>query len=206
VPDRESLQWVIDLRSEGEPRHGAIARLHGLLLRAAGFEVARRRAQGAHLGAEESGDIALQAAADALVGVLTRLDDYRGQSRFATWAYKFVLLEATVAVRGRAWLGRGLSVSDGLWPSIGAGASARESAALRELLPTVREAARNVLGDHHYQVFTALALNGVPIDVLAERLGSTRAALYTSLREARRTLRVELRRQGFDLSAAGRED
>jgi RNA polymerase sigma-70 factor, ECF subfamily len=205
VPDPESLQWVIALRSEAEPRHRAIARLHGLPLRAAGFEVARRRTGSAHLGAEASGDIALQAAADALVGVLTRLDDYRGQSRFTTWAYKFALLEAAVAVRQKAWQGRELQVSDGPWSSTGAGASAHGPAGLREVLAALQEAIRSVLSDRQREVLTALALDGVSIDVLAERRATTRGALYTSLHEARRALRAELRRHGLDLSA-GDED
>ena len=47
-------------------------------------------------------------------------------------------------------------------------------------------------------MFIALALNEVPIDVLAERLGTTRGALYKSLHDARRKLRGELTGRGFE--------
>jgi len=207
APDPESGGWLVLLRSEGSRRHRAIARLHGLLLGAAGFEVARRRARTPHLGAEESGEIALQAAADALVAVLSRLDDYRGESRFTTWASKFALFEAAVAVRRRAWQERGLPGIEEVWSSIGVSRPPEnEGAAPRELLSALQEAIRRVLSDHQREVFMALALGGVPIDVLAERRGTTRGALYTSLHEARRALRTELRRQGLDPAAGCVED
>jgi RNA polymerase sigma-70 factor, ECF subfamily len=206
APDSESGSWLVLLRSEGSRRRRAIARLHGLLLGAAGFEVARRRARTPHLGAEESGEIALQAAADALVAVLSRLDDYRGESRFTTWASKFALFEAAVAVRRRAWQERGLPGIEEVW-SIGVSRPpVNEGAAARELLSALQEAIRRVLSDQQREVYMALALHGVPIDVLAERRGTTRGALYTSLHEARRALRTELRRQGLDPPAGCVED
>src|SRR4029078_12729908 len=94
------------LRAEGVTRDEAVARLHALLLRATRFEVARRRPTLPHLRANDLDDIALQAADDALMSVLARLDDFRGLSRFTTWVYKFGLLEAAVKLRRRGWPGR----------------------------------------------------------------------------------------------------
>src|SRR3954464_11872836 len=105
----------------------AIARLHALLLRAARFEVGRRRAALAHVRGEELDDIATQAADDALMAVLAKLDDYRGASRFTTWAYKFALLEAGVKLRRRAWQGREVVLEPERWPTLpDPGASAHE--------------------------------------------------------------------------------
>jgi RNA polymerase sigma-70 factor (ECF subfamily) len=202
-PDAESRSWLALLRSEGEPYQRAVGRLHGILLRAARFEVSRRQARTPHLRGDEAGDIALQAADDALIAVLRRLDSYRGDSRFTTWAYKFALLEAAVAVRRRAWQGRELPVADERWSSFGApGPSAQQRAESNELLAAIHEAI-DVLSDRQREVFTALALNEVPIDVLAERLATTRGALYTSLHDARRKIREELGRRGLDPSAMG---
>jgi RNA polymerase sigma-70 factor (ECF subfamily) len=100
--DPDSRTWLSELRSTGAVREQAIARLHALLLRAARFEVARRRPTLPHLRGNDLEDIALQAADDALVSVLARLDDFRGDSRFTTWVYKFGLLEAAVKLRRRA--------------------------------------------------------------------------------------------------------
>jgi RNA polymerase sigma-70 factor (ECF subfamily) len=92
-----------------------MARLHALLLRAAQFEVARRRSTLPHLRGNELDDIANEAADDALMSVLRRLDDFRGASRFTTWAYKFALLEAAMKLRKRGWQGREIPLDDGGW-------------------------------------------------------------------------------------------
>src|SRR5215218_6373372 len=95
----ENGAWLRGLRSAGRERDEALARLHALLVRGARFEVARRRPGLPHLRGDELDDIAVEAADDALVSVLRRLDDFRGASRFTTWAYKFALLEAAVKLR-----------------------------------------------------------------------------------------------------------
>ena len=90
------------MRADGATRDAAIARLHALLLRAARFEVARRRPTLPHMRGNELDDIATEAADDALMSVLQRLDDLRGASRFTTWEYRFALLEAGDKLRTRA--------------------------------------------------------------------------------------------------------
>jgi RNA polymerase sigma-70 factor, ECF subfamily len=132
----------------------------------------------------------MEAADDALMAVLGKLDDFRGASRFTTWAYKFALLEAGVKARRRAWRGREIQIDEERWPEIpDAGLSAHERLEQRELLQALQRAVRTELTSRQREVFVALALNGVPIDVLAERLGSTRGALYKTLHDARRKLR-----------------
>ena len=105
-PDAQSRAWIADLRSSGRQGDEAAARLHELLLRAARFEVNRRRTTMPHLRGNDFDDVAMQSADDALVKVLSKLDSYRGDSKFTTWAYKFALLEAAVNLQRRAWQGR----------------------------------------------------------------------------------------------------
>ncbi len=181
--------WVAALRGPPGPREEALADLHALLLRAAHHELGRRRVDPA-----EAGDLATQAADDALMAILAKLDTFRGRSRFTTWAYKFALLEAGVKARRRAWQGRAIPVD---WPDIPAtGRSAQERLEEAELLRALRDAVHTTLTPHQREVFSALALNGVPIDVLAERLGTTRGALYKTLHDARRKLRRALEDAG----------
>jgi RNA polymerase sigma-70 factor, ECF subfamily len=168
-------------------RHDAQEELHALMLRAARFELHRRR----QLPYDEAEDLAAQAANDAMVALLRKLDTFRGQSRFTTWAYKFALLEAGVKARRRAWQDREVPLDDETVFRDG-GPSAQQTVEDAELLRAVRDAMRTELTDHQREVFTALALNGVPIDVLAERLGSTRGALYKTLHDARRKLRAAI--------------
>ena len=193
--DPESRAWLHGLRARDED---TVVRLHALLLRAARFEVARRKPLLPHVRGGDLDDLAEQAADDALVSVLRRLEDFRGASRFTTWAYKFALYEAAVKVRKRAWQGREVLLeAEGWEPFADSGLGPDAEVEQRELLETVREGVHSVLTPHQRQVLIALAVNGVPIDVLAERLGSTRGALYKTLHDARRRLRGHLGERGL---------
>jgi RNA polymerase sigma-70 factor, ECF subfamily len=200
--DPESREWLRCLRGQGLERDEATARLHTLLLRAARFEIARRRPTLPHLRGNDLDDIANQAADDALVSILGRLDRFRGDSRFTTWAYKFALLEAAVKLRRRSWQGREVPLEPETWSLFAsAGLEPDESAEQSELLVTLQQAIADVLTPHQRRVLVALALNGVPIDVLAERLNTTRGALYKTLHDARRKLRGHLQELGLSLEA-----
>jgi RNA polymerase sigma-70 factor (ECF subfamily) len=193
APEEESRAWLADLRSSGAVRDAAVQRLHALLLRAARFEVARRRPTLPSLRGNELDDIALEAADDAVMSVLARLDDFRGESRFTTWVYKFALYEAAAKLRRRAWQGREVPLEPETWGMFESGSVPPEEQAERaELLRAVKGAIEKTLTPHQREVLVALALNGVPIDVLAERLETTRGALYKTLHDARQKLRAEL--------------
>ena len=190
--DHESRAWLRDLRGDGPARDRAVARLHALLLRAARFETGRRRASHPHLRGDLD-DIAQEAADDALLAVLGRLDDYRGLSRFTTWAYKFALYQASVKVRRRSWQGREIPVEHDAWNVLAsADALPEDEAEQGELLGAIRDGIATALTSHQRSVLVALALNDVPVDVLAERLQTTRGALYKTLHDARRALRRHL--------------
>jgi RNA polymerase sigma-70 factor, ECF subfamily len=200
--DPESREWLRALRATGREHDETVARLHALLLRAARFECARRRPSLPHLRGNDLDDIANQAADDALVSILGRLDSFRGASRFTTWAYKFALLEAAVKLRRRSWQGREVPLEPETWSLFAsAGIEPEESAAQSELIATLQDAIADVLTPHQRTVLVALALNGVPIDVLAERLNTTRGALYKTLHDARRKLRGHLEELGLSLES-----
>jgi RNA polymerase sigma-70 factor (ECF subfamily) len=197
-PDAESRAWIRDLNASGQRRDDAIARLHELLVRAARFEINRRRARMPHLRGNDFHDLALQSADDALVAVLAKLDSYRGDSKFTTWAFKFALLQAAVTVQRRAWQGREVPLEQETWTSFSASTpSPHARAECGELLGSLQEAISSELTPHQREVLVATAVNGVPIDVLAERLNSTRGALYKTLHDARRKLRAHLLSEGL---------
>jgi RNA polymerase sigma-70 factor (ECF subfamily) len=198
VLDEASRDWLDSLRARGAVREEAVARLHALLLGAARFEVSRRRPSLPHLRGNDLDDIAHQAAADALVSVLRRLDEFRGASRFTTWAYKFALLEAAVKLRKRAWQDREVPLEPESWSLFSsAGLEPGDAAEQHELVAAVQQGIAEVLTPHQRRVLVALALNGVPIDVLADRLDTTRGALYKTLHDARRRLREHLKDSGL---------
>ena len=203
ILDAESRAWLRALRAGGVERDEAVARLHTLLVRAARFEIARRRPMLPHVRGDELDDIALEAADDALMSVLRRLDDFRGASRFTTWVYKFALLEAAVKLRKRAWQGREIPLEPETWDLFAsAGLQPDAKAEEHELLRTLQQAIEEVLTLHQRRILIALAVDGVPIDVLADRLETTRGALYKTLHDARRKLRRHLDECGLGLEPA----
>ncbi len=196
--DPESQVWLDGLTDTGSQREETLARLHELLLGAARFEVRRRSSGLPHLRSEALEDIALQSADDAMVALLGKLEDFRGDSRFTTWAYKFAILESAVKLRRRAWQGREVTLEPESWSVFGdSAASPQEEAEHTELLTAIRQTMASSLTPHQRKVLVALALNGVPIDVLAERLDTTRGALYKTLHDARRKLRSGLEQRGL---------
>jgi RNA polymerase sigma-70 factor, ECF subfamily len=191
--DRESQDWLDRLDPRNPERETGIAALHALLLRAARFEVNRRRAAFPNSRGDDREDLAQQSADDALIAVLAKLGDFRGASRFTTWAYKFALLEAASKTRRRAWQARELPIEAKNWDLISdAGSTPDRDLETKELLAALREAIDGDLTTHQREVLVAVTLNDVPIDALAERLSTTRGALYKTIHDARRRLRFAL--------------
>ena len=167
-------------------------RLHALLVRVARFQLARR-APGQRFRGESVEDLATEAADDALVAILAHLGDFRGASRFVTWACKFAIVESSLALRKRALKEREIPLDPDGWRGmrhpIVAPAETREQL---EVLRALGRAVDAVLTNRQREVFVAIALNGAPIDLVAERLGSTRGAVYKTLHDARRKLRAHV--------------
>jgi RNA polymerase sigma-70 factor (ECF subfamily) len=189
--DAESRVWLTRLRAADRDR--AVAELHDLLMGAARHEVNRRsrslpRGSGVNLD-----DLARQSADDALLAILRKLDDFRGDSRFTTWAYKFALLEAGVKMRRRAWQDREVALDADAWLRIAdRTGTPDQDAETRELLRAIGVAIETTLTPHQRTVLVAITLDDVPIDVLAERMNTNRGAVYKTLHDARRKLRAEL--------------
>ena len=201
--DTVSQAWVTRLSCSGAERDAAVAELHQLLLRVARFEIGRRRAAFSHLGGADLDDLAWQSADDALMSILRRLGDFRGDSRFTTWACKFAIVEAGVKVRRHAWHGREVHVDSSFWPVVADTAPGpQQHAEARDLLLALGEEVERLTARQR-EVFVAIALHDVPIDVLAERLDTTRGALYKTLHDARRKLRAALAARGLGIDVGG---
>ena len=197
--DLESRAWLDGLRAAGADRSAALERLHDLLLRAAYAEAGRRRDLYPEIAGAELDDLCRQAADDAVVAVTGKLDGFRGASRFTTWAYGFAVLEVSVKLRRHAWRGGSIPTADddATWDRLAGGAtSAQARVESTELLRSLRRAVAEELSARQREVFVAVALNGVEIDVVAAQLGSTRGAVYKVLHDARQKLRTRLEREG----------
>jgi RNA polymerase sigma-70 factor (ECF subfamily) len=205
--DSESRTWLQRLRAEGRDRDAAIAELRVLLLRAASFEVRRRCATMSQIRGGDQEDLAQQSAGDAMVAILSKLDDFRGESQFTTWAYKFALYEAAAKMRKLAWQGRELPLEAEDWPQVpDPGPAPQAEVEMNDLLAAIRQEIESSLTPRQREVLVALTLNEVPIDVLADRLGSTRGALYKTLHDARQKLRAALADRGLIIDGRAEED
>jgi RNA polymerase sigma-70 factor (ECF subfamily) len=201
--DRESADWVRSLKAGGDDHRAAVARLHALLLGVARGEAARRRATLPSRGIEEVDDLCVQAANDALAAVLAKLDGFRGTARFTTWASKFVILEVSSALRRHAWRHRKVELDDSVWDRLPDTAPpALQRLQNAELLAILRRAVHEQLTERQRLVFQSVTMEDVPIDVLAERLGSTRGAIYKMLHDARGKLRRALADAGYEENVA----
>ncbi|HKX67770.1 MAG TPA: sigma-70 family RNA polymerase sigma factor [Intrasporangium sp.] len=194
APDETSApverDWLTTLASTGRDRDVALRDLHRLLLGAARHQVWRMRGLLPALGPESLEDLANCAADDALTILLGKVGTFQGRSRFTTWAYKFAILQAANEVRRQAWSVREVELRDDAPDSRGAGPEAIAEAT--DLAQAVRLAMHVALTGYQRRIAIALLVDEVPIDVLADRLGTTRGALYKTLHVARSRIRAHL--------------
>jgi len=196
--DPESAEWLRVLAGAGPRREAALARLHGMLLRIAQAE-ARRRGPRMRITGPELEDLAYQAAADALMAITGKLGQFRGESRFATWAYRFVILEVSAKIGRHYWRRPDVSLDAEDWDQLPDrfGFEPAQESEWRDLLAALRRAVDTELTPRQRDVFVAIILNEIPLDALAIKLGSNRNAIYKMMFDARRKLRAALAANGY---------
>ena len=198
TPDHDSGAWVRGLGANGAAYDETVARLHDLLLRVARAEVHRRRAQ-LPMAGPELDDLAHQAAADAVMGVVRKVGEFRGESRFTTWACKFAIFEVSTKVGRHFWQRPTVAMDGEDWDRLPDrfGLDPARAAEWGDVVAALRRAVDDELTDHQRRVFVAIVLNGVPLDALVAELGSNRNAIYKTLFDARRKLRAALVTHGY---------
>jgi RNA polymerase sigma-70 factor (ECF subfamily) len=207
--DEETAQWLAALGETGRVREHAIGRLYEMLLRVARAELRRRGGQHPVTGPELD-DLAHQTAGDALLAITAKLGQFRGESRFTTWAYKFVILEVSAKLGRHFWRRPAVAFDAEDWDRLPDrfGMRPDEHAQQRDLVAAVRRAVDQELTERQRQVFVAIVVNGVPLDALVAQLGSNRNAIYKTMFDARRKLRAALAANGYlsteDADAVGR--
>jgi RNA polymerase sigma-70 factor, ECF subfamily len=196
--DPESAEWVRTLGAHGPEHDDAIAALHELLLRIARGELHRRSGQHRITGPELD-DIAHQAAADALLAITGKLDQFRGESRFTTWAFAFVMFEVSSKIGRHFWRNPDVSLDAEDWDRLPDrfGFEPADRSEWRDLMAALRRAVDEELTDRQRRLFVAIVLNGVPLDALVVELKSNRNAIYKNLFDARRKLRANLVANGY---------
>ncbi|WP_203963582.1 RNA polymerase sigma factor [Actinocatenispora thailandica] len=189
--DEQTLTWLAEL--QGTSRTAAQARLHALLLRAARAETGRRAGQ-LRLAGPELDDIAHQAADDALVSILRKLPEFRGDSRFTTWVYKFVVFEVAAKISRHFWARAAQPLESEQWERLPDrfGFSPEQAAQSADLLAAVRDAVSKELTSRQRDAFVAIVVDGMPLDSYVHQIGSNRNAVYKAVFDARRKIRAYL--------------
>jgi RNA polymerase sigma-70 factor (ECF subfamily) len=195
-PSDDDDDWIRRLTAAGRAHEDAVAQLYELLLRAARHQVSRMPQAGA-LGATRREEIIRSAADEATVSVLARLGTFEGRSAFTTWAYKFAILHAGTELRRAAWPDREINLDDIPELRETVAPSPELYAEGRDLAQALRNGLQEALTPYQRRVAVAILIDEAPIDVLAERLGTSRGALYKTLHDARKRLRVYLADHGF---------
>jgi RNA polymerase sigma-70 factor, ECF subfamily len=189
--DVESRSWVDRLVAAEPTRGEAIGELHERLRREAAFHIRRRVRNRPDFPRSDIDDLAVQAADDALIALLRKLDDFRGDSQFWTWARRFAELEAPVSIRRRLGHDRiGISKDpDHALLVADPGPSVHDRAEARELLRQVCDLMVDQLTARQRTVLTRVAVDGVSTATLAGELDMSSGAIYKSLHDARVKLR-----------------
>lgn len=214
---RSNAEWLSALKSSGAEQADAITELRAYVLRAALYSLRRSRGNLGRLASTEVNQLAEDCAQDALLAILQHLDDFRGDSRFMTWAYSFAVNTALVAARREGWKSVPLDkVMDSPhldeWTAeVGRTPADPQRLALQtETLAVIREAIDHHLSARQRQVVKAIFFEGVPLDEIVRHWGSNRNAVYKLLHDARRKLKTHLEERGFgvqetlDLFGVGR--
>ena len=140
-----------------------------------------------------------QAAADALLAIIAKLGQFRGESRFTTWAYKFVIFEVSTKLGRHFWRNPTVSLEAEEWDRLPDrfGFDPAHEAESRDFIAAVRRAVDDALTTRQRRIFVAIVVNGVPLDALVVELNTSRNAIYKTVFDARRKLRATLAANGY---------
>ena len=196
--DEQSSAWLRDLRAGGAPYDDAVARLHDLLLRVSRHEL-NRRAAAQQVTGPDLDDLAQQCANDAAVAVLNKLDTFRGDSRFTTWAFKFAIFEVSNALGRRYWQSRPAALEQEQWEALPdrIGFGPDDHAQAVALVNALRRAVDEELTAHQRELFVSIVVDGVPLDAVVAARGTSRNAVYKTIFDARRKIRDFLVANGY---------
>ena len=203
---RTNAGWLRALESTGEEQAAAIVDLRAYLLRAALFSLHRSRAHQAHLTPAAIEQLAEDCAQDALLAILKQLHEFRGDSRFTTWAYKFAINIAMVAARRESW--KHVSLDQLLdnsnvpeWPirDERTAIDPDQLALQADAWAVMRDLIEHDLTDRQRQVVKAIVFDEIPMDEVVRHLDSNRNAIYKNLHDARSKLKTRLEARGFNV-------
>jgi RNA polymerase sigma-70 factor (ECF subfamily) len=205
MTDRSNPEWIAALVSVGDEQARALSDLRTYLLRAALFTLRRSLHYVGHHDSSTLAQIAEECTQEAMTALLRRLDDFRGESKFTTWAYAFAVNTALTAARRERWSSIALDELLGdadVTPPPGDGSASPDPerrAVQLEMIAAIRDGIEHHLTRKQQQALQAVVFEEIPLDEVVRRWGSTRNAVYKLVHDARRKLKTHLASRGFDV-------
>ena len=203
---RSNAAWIVALNGTGDAQAAALTDLRTYLLRAALFTLQRALRYVGHLESSRLGLMAEDCAQEALTTILQRLHDFRGESKFTTWAYAFAVYTALTAARRERWASVALDgtlegrESLSLPASDEEGSDPERRALQMEMIAAIRDGIHQHLTLKQQAALRALVFEEVPMDEVVRQWGSNRNAVYKVIHDARRKLKAHLTSRGFDVN------
>jgi RNA polymerase sigma-70 factor (ECF subfamily) len=208
MSERTNEQWLSDLRGAPDAQAPAIEALQKRLQRGILYYLSRERSDLNHLSAHELAQMADDLSQDATLRVIQNLDTFRGDSQFTTWATRIAVRMAISDLRRARY--RDFSLDDltadgdlmpnAANPLLSAPQPGPERSAEREeVLTHIDAALAQALTERQRRALVAVVVRGVPLEIVADQLGTNRNALYKLLHDARRKLKTALESQGLSL-------
>lgn len=201
----EDINWIKGLTASGSARERTSAELYSLLLAPARAE-ARRLSRMLNVSGPEIDDVASQAAADAIVSIIRRIPDFRGDAKFTTWAYRFVITEVTSKMHRHFWRRADAPLDVEERPEIPATREFQPEVVVesRDVLAAVSRAVDTALTDNQRSTLLATALDGMSPTELGRQHNSNRNAVHKMVFDARSKLRTALADEGYLVAATTR--
>lgn len=191
---RTDDEWCSQLA--GLSPDAALADLRGLLLRGLQFALVSYSVTASDLE---------DFVQDGLMKILQELPSYRGDARFTTWAQKVCVHVALTELRRRRW--RDVSLDDlvvtsemaDFTPSVLMDSSADpgQAAPAKMMMATVQRIIAEELTERQRTAMMAVMQGGMPLQEVAERMGTNRNALYKLIHDGRRRLQKRMMNEGL---------
>jgi RNA polymerase sigma-70 factor (ECF subfamily) len=205
---RTNEEWLRDLNADGDMQEAAIVDLRDLLLRATLYFFHRNLSDFQGRNRDEILQRAEDGAQEALIAVMNHLSDFRGDSKFTTWAYKFAINIALMTSRQERWKNISLDqfsqeeenpLHERMLQDESAGSAPDQSALQGEVGNILREVIEHDLTDKQRQILIMMVFHEVPMDEVVRKFGTNRNAIYKMLHDARRKLKSSLQARGFEV-------
>ena len=205
---RTNQEWLRDLNASGSSQEAAIVDLRELLLRGALYFFSRNLGDFRGSSRDEILQRAEDCAQDALIAVMNHLPDFRGDSKFSTWAYKFAINISMTASRRERWKGVSLdelasseesNFFEGIMQDTSDTIAPEQSAMQADVQRIIQDVIESDLTEKQRFVLVMMVFNDVPLDEVVRHLGTNRNAVYKLLHDARRKLKSGLQSHGLDV-------